>query len=221
MKRYALIQALIVLIFIFFGVYQASADMIEPGKKIIPVFYRVTNLDAYPDYVFLLYTFAPMKRYAVITGGEKFGEYKFSTSTLYAIKASEYRILIVGNTSEDIQKFFDTTPQLISSNLQLSYMGKTVFDRDPLVAQEITLNIILLTSIEFKIQLSSINYFYSDGTVENVPYSNTTPTHIIPSNLPEPLNHRIIWIVYLLIPIGAILGIVLIKKIMKQKGVER
>jgi hypothetical protein len=194
----------------------------EPGKKPIQVYYKLTNIDSYPDYVFLVYTFAPMISYSEIQPDEEIRGYKFSNAYIYAMKASEYRNLEIGDGDENIKQFFEHNDYLIQSNVELSFSGKQVPDIDPLETQTILLEIDILTQTFLKIRLSSIQYGYSDGTIEKVTYQteDVTPDIIQPYNLPEPPSHAVVGLWYAVIPSCAVFGIVIVMKIVKQRDAK-
>lgn len=211
--------SLLFLIGILFCVSHVSADIIEPGKKSIQVYYKVTNIDSCPDYVFLVYTFSPMISYSEIKANEEITGYKFSNANIYAMKASEYENLIIGEDYESIKQFFEQNDHLIQSNVELTFSGKQVPEIDPLVSQTILLEIDILTRTSLKIHLSSIHYTYSDGTIEEVTYrtDDRTPDIIYPSDLPEPLSRNAVWLWYTVIPSCAVLGIAIVIRIVHQK----
>ena len=193
--------------------------MIQPGTKLIPVQYTLTNIDEYPDYVFLMYTFAPMIRFSEIKPGEAVGGYKYSSANIYAIPASEYSKITIGDNDRNIKQFFENNPCLIQSNVQLTFLGKEVPSIDPLETQIINLEIQEITQAVLTLRLSSIHYRYSDGSIKKVPYPTTylTPAIIYPSTLPEPPSHTIDGLWYFIVPSIALVGIVLLTTIVKPK----
>ena len=219
MIHHALLKCMFSLFVIFLCMSAASADLIEPGKKLVQVEYKLTNIISYPTYVFLLYTFAPMVGYRVIKSGDSIGGYKLSEAYIYAIKNSDYLNVHIGDSDREIKQFFKNNTHLIRSNVQLLFSGKQVPEIDPLVSQTINLQIDLLNQTFLEIQLSSISYQYNDGTIEKVTYSNhDAPLTIInPSNLPEPPVRLTSWIWFLLIPFLAIFGLVFIIKITRKR----
>jgi hypothetical protein len=222
--RYGLVWKLMLLVVLLFCVSHVSADMIETGKKNINVHYKLMNSDSYPEYVFLVYTFAPMIGcYSIINSDEEFGGYKFSSALIYAIRASEYEKIQIGDSDKSVQEFFETNPYLLASNVQLTFIGKKVPDIDPLVDQIIILEIVECTQRIFTLRISSIHYRYSDGAIEEVTYqiNDVTPVRIHPSDLPEPLSRKVAWAWYCIIPLAALCGVVILRKAGKLGGVSR
>lgn len=221
--RHSVVCRLVLIIILMSCVSTVSADIIEPGKKLIPVQYKLTNIDDYPNYVFLLYIFAPMIGYSEIKSEKEINGYKFSSASIYAIRASDYRKMEIGDSDENIKQFFENNPQLIQSNVRLTFLGKKVPDVDPLVAQIIILEIKELTKAGFSLRLSSIEYRYSDGTIEEVTYQtkDLTPNPIYPSDLPEPLSRKVVWAWYCIMPLAALCGVVILRKAGKLGGFSR
>jgi hypothetical protein len=217
--QHALVWGLILFIVIFFNVSLVSADMIEPGKKLIHVQYKITNIDEYPDYVFLVYYFSPMIGYLETTPDKEFSGYKFSSASIYAIQESEYLKINIGSDDKEIKDFFENNPSLIQSNVRLTFLGKTVPDIDPLETQIILFEITDLTKTSVTLRLSSLQYRYTDGSSEEVTYpvDELTPAIIHPSELPEPSSRQIIGAWYFIVPTAAFFGIVVVIKTAKLR----
>jgi hypothetical protein len=220
--RDGLIVSSSLLMLVFFCVLSVSADIIEPGKTNVQVQYKVTNIECYPDYIFLVYT-SPMISYSQIGLDEEIRGYKFTTACLYAIRISDYTNVTIGDSDEELQQFFENNPKLIQSNIRLTFLGKIVPDFDTLQTQTILLEIKSLTQLSLKIQISSIQYRSSDGTIEEVSYhgGDFSSAIIYPAYLPEPLDRSMIWMWYVLVPSCTLPGIIATLKIAKKRDDKR
>jgi len=183
------------------------ADLIVTGTKAVGFCYEISNIDDYPDYVFLLHG-EPMLSYEIINPGECFSFYKLGTVSIYAVK--EYNFNedeLKGKDYREVQNYFTGDPRVISSDIQLTSYG-TVPENDPLEKAATILEITSLDENNLEIQKSKIIYTYTDGTSEEKDFQ-------LQDIMPEPSRKVTLpwWFVrfwYVILPIIAIAVIALI-----------
>jgi hypothetical protein len=182
----------------------AFADVIEPGMKNIDSYYIITNINDYPEYVFLAHG-TPLPDIEIINSC-KFGFYKLSTVSIYAIKKSEFNEEELKNIGDSaLQNFFNNNSKLISSNIQLDGSYGEVGIDNPLESALIELEITSIKDTSMTIKKSKVIYSYSDGSIEEKAIENQ-------SSLPEPSKNSNNW--YFAIPVLALaaIGAVLVWK---------
>ncbi|MBI5680877.1 MAG: hypothetical protein HZC47_08295 [Methanobacterium sp.] len=182
------------------------ADVIEPGTKQVGLTYKISNIQNYPDYIFLAHG-TPAPEYALLNSSE-FSFYKLSTFSIYAIKKSDFNEneLKSMDTSE-IDNFFKNDPRVIKSKIMLEGSYGTVGMSNPLENATVILEITSLNGNNLEIKKSKVVYAYIDGSTQEESISEQ-------NNLPEPSkNNMSFWIYplfFILIPVLAIIAIVLI-----------
>ncbi len=153
------------------------ADVIEPGMKTINLNYKISNINNYPDYVFLLHG-TPNPDIEIINSSE-FSFYKLSAVSIYAIKKADFNQEILNGSPEEIQAFFENNPNLIKSNMTLDGSYGDVKIENPLKEVTIILEIKDLNSNELNIEKSKIIYTFEDGSQQEESIEDQ-------NNLPEP-----------------------------------
>jgi hypothetical protein len=158
------------------------ADVIEPGMKEVKLYYTISNINKYPDYIFLIHG-TPSPSYEIINSSE-FSFYKLSTVSIYAIKKSNFNETELSSNAH-FYNYFKNNPDIIRSNIKLDGSYKQVNINDPLEKACVLLDI------------NSIN-----GSTMEI-NQNITPEPSNKSNLALEL-----W--YIVIPVLAIIAIVII-----------
>ena len=204
----------IILLFVFVFVFSifpqaVSADLIIPGTKSVDWCYEISNINDYPNYIFV-FNEELLTGHRIINQGDCFNFYKNGLTSIYAIKKTEF------NENELNRKFFEeNNSKLIKSNIQLNAFG-SVQENDSLQKAVITLDILSLSKNNFDIQKSKITYIYTDGTSrEKIFQSQET--------IPESSKTAILlwWFVklwYVILPIVAIvlIGIIFLIRRLKK-----
>lgn len=178
------------------------ADVIEPGMKEIKFYYTVSNIDKYPDYVFLIHG-TPSPAYEIINSSE-FSFYKLSTVSIYAIKKSSFNeIELSSNTNLD--NYFKNNPDIIKSNVELDGSYKQVSINDPLEKAHVILDITSINGSKVEINKSKVIFTYTDSTSQEETFKNQNRT-------PEPSNksNLALELWYLVIPVLAVIAIAII-----------
>src|SRR3989338_5170271 len=166
----------------------AFADVITPGEKQIDFCYNITNIDKYPDYVFLIHDTETSGFTDEITPGECFSFYKFGKPWIFAVKKSDY-------VEEEARgdEFFESEKS-IPSGFQLSGRGSTsIFD--PLEKVTTLLEIVSLDDKKLEIKkLKEINTYTGGISVDE---SDKPDENFL-------LNFSNIW--YIVLPVVAIIA---------------
>ena len=156
MKSHNFSKILVVLL-ILGSIGTATADVIEPGQKNVPFSYQITNIQDYPDYVFILHG-TPNPSAEILTSSE-FSFYKLSTCSVYAVPRTVFDSAKMDQMDEtEIEDFLKNNTRVASSNLTLEGMFGTVNVADPLESALILLEInsIKDNNLDIKRQKSSI-----------------------------------------------------------------
>lgn len=93
MKNKMLIALMAGMLLIVLALSQsASADLIDPTHKYVPIQNRITNINDFPDYVFISYGQPGCKLTIVGSDGiiSPEGEYKFCRLSVYAIEKDKF-----------------------------------------------------------------------------------------------------------------------------------
>lgn len=186
-----------------------SADLIIPGTKSVNWCYEISNINNYPNYVFV-FNEERVTGHKVINQGDCFSFYKIGLTSIYAIPKAKF------DESELSGEFFEeNNPKLIKSNIQLNAFG-SVQENDPLQKAVITLDIKSLSESSFDIQKSKVTYTYTDGTSEEKVFQSQ-------EIIPEPSETAFMpwWFAkfwYIILPIVAIvlIGIILLVRRLKK-----
>ncbi|MBN1331259.1 hypothetical protein JW978_00020 [Candidatus Dojkabacteria bacterium] len=187
---------------------KAHADLIVPGTKSVDWCYEISNIDDYPNYVFV-YNEERVSDFGVINQGDCFIFYKIGLAGIYAIPKADF------DESELDEDFFaENNPKLIRSNIQLDPYGSVQWD-DPLDKVVITLEILSLDPTSLDIQKSNVTYSYLDGTSEEKPFQSQDA-------IPEPSRSNFLpgWFMdswFIILPVTAIIGIGAVLLIRKYK----
>jgi hypothetical protein len=185
------------------------ADVIDPGMKDVKIYYQVSNIQNYPDYVFLIHG-NPSPSLEIINSNE-FTFYKFSTVSIYAISKTNFNENELKNMNESkAQNFIKTQPNIIKSDIILQKSSKTVNINNPLEKILITLNINSIDNETMNVTKSKVTYTYNDGSVQEETFKDQ-------NSIPEPSknstslgNDNVFYIVLPLIAILA-LGVIIIR----------
>ena len=208
MRNKLIILFALVLIFSVFP-QAVSADLIISGTKSVNWCYEISNINDYPDYVFV-FNEERVTGHKGINQGDCFSFYKIGLTSVYAISKAEFI------EAELNMEFFEgNNPKLIKSNIQLNAFG-SVQENDPLQKAVITLDIESLSESSFDVQKSKVTYTYTDGTSEEKVFQSQ-------EIMPEPSKTAIMpwWFAkfwYVILPILAIIliGIILLIKRLKK-----
>ncbi|MCZ3364296.1 MULTISPECIES: hypothetical protein [Methanobacterium] len=178
------------------------ADVIEPGMKEVKLYYTISNINKYPDYIFLIHG-TPSPSYEIINSSE-FSFYKLSTVSIYAIKKSNFNETELSSNAH-FYNYFKNNPDIIRSNIKLDGSYKQVNINDPLEKACVLLDINSINGSTMEINKSKIIFTYTDGTSQEKIFKdqNITPEPSNKSNLALEL-----W--YIVIPVLAIIAIVII-----------
>lgn len=201
----------ILFIFVFiFSIFSrvVSADILLPGEKPVNWCYEISNINDYPNYVFIFnHEYRGPK---VVNQGDCFNFYKFGSNGIYAIPKADF------NEGElNIESFGETEPSLIKSNIQLDDIGP-LKENDPLQAVVVTLRIQSLSGDIFDIQKSKVTYTYTDGMSEEKVFQSQ-------EIMPKPSRTAVFpwWFArfwYVILPMLAIVltGVVLLARRLKK-----
>lgn len=180
---------------IFFLSLITSADLINPGEKLVSISYTISNIDLYDDNIVILYGM----QYKIIQSDNLFSFNTYDFPLLYAVKKSS----LEGREPEELT--YNQTKDLIdqgktvNAHLSLQSFVPSVHRNDPLEFAVISMEIISLNETEFIIQKKKIIYVYDDGFSEEKPFISQ---NILPNRSRDPLLYETIW--YLGIPICSI-----------------
>lgn len=182
----------------------SAADVVNPGEKTISLSYQLTNIQDYPDYVFILHG-TPNPSMEVLNSSE-FNFYKLSTCSIYAVPRTVYDSVNLEQMNEtQVEQFLNNDSRVARSNLQLDGIYGTVSDSNPLQSALITLKINSIQGNDLNIEKNSIIYSYENGQTEEKAFTNQDQT-------PEPSNPGS-WgdyIYFIILPILALAAVIFI-----------
>lgn len=182
-----------------------SADVIQPGEKLIPYKYQLTNLQDYPDYIFILHG-QPNPSLELLNSSE-FNFYKFSTCSIYAIPKSIFiQMQIEKMNDTQLESFLENDSRVARSDLKLQGLYGRVKSADPLDNALVLLQINSLQGKDLDVTKIKIIYGYSDGQQVEKPFKNQSQT-------PEPTPPGKSWqyyLYFLALPILALAAIIFI-----------
>ncbi|MDI6643499.1 MAG: hypothetical protein QME14_00445 [Methanobacteriaceae archaeon] len=193
-------------IFLLSTTSAAYADVIEPGMKQVNLNYQISNINDYPDYVFLLRGI-PYPDIEIINSS-KFSFYKLSNVSIYAIKRDDFDASIINKSSEEIQSFFENNSKLIKSDISLEGSYGDVKIENPLKEATIILEIKDINSTNLIIEKSKIIYTFEDGSQQEEIIKDQ-------NDLPEPskgINLADYWWIFLGVLIILVIVIMVIIK---------
>ena len=185
----------------------AFADVIEPGEKVITFDYQLTNIQDYPDYVFVLHgTPGPTMQ---VLNSSKFSFYKLSTCYIYAIPSSVFNQINWDKMNDtEVEEFLRNDSRIARSNLSLEGLYESVNMANPLESALVLLRIDSIQGNNLKIQKTKVIYGYSGGQkIEKTFQSqNQTPESSLPGS--SYLNY----LYYIVLPLVAIIVLIYIFK---------
>ncbi|MGB9937127.1 MAG: hypothetical protein ACPK7O_05355 [Methanobacterium sp.] len=191
----------------------AYADVIDPSMKNVKIYYQVSNIQEYPDYVFFIHG-NPSPSLEIINSS-KFSFYKLSTVSIYAINKKNFNENDLKNMDDsEIENFFKNNLNIIKSDIELQGASKSVEMSNPLDEMIITLNIDSINNKSMDIKKSKVTYRYNDGSMQEETYKDQNST-------PEPTK-KDTWsnnLFYTAIPFVAFVALVIIVRFrfMKKK----
>ncbi|MBD3313097.1 hypothetical protein GF345_01510 [Candidatus Woesearchaeota archaeon] len=95
----------------------AHADLIPVGTKGINHCFEITNMDEYPDYIFILDQRGAYNKYEMIVPGRCTSFYKFNTGTIYALSKDNQAIL--SGIRREEPGIFEDSPAFIKSDVHI------------------------------------------------------------------------------------------------------
>jgi hypothetical protein len=183
----------------------SSADVINPGEKNIPFSYQLSNVQNFPDYVFILHG-TPNPSMDVLNSSE-FSFYKFSTCSIYAVPVTVSNQMQVNQMNDSqTSEFLTSDTRVARSTLKLEGLYGTVKEGDSLESALIILNIKSIQGNNLDIQKEKVVYSYSDGQKVEKPFQSQNQT-------PEPNIRAQSWDSYLyfiVLPLIALFTVVFI-----------
>jgi hypothetical protein len=196
--------SLIILFILALSISSAYADVIEPGQKNINLSYKITNINDFSDYVFLLHG-TPSPTVEILNSSE-FSFYKLSAASIYSVKKSNFNQDIMNQNDTTIENYFNNNSDVIHSNLELSGSYGTVNESSNLKSAIIELEIVSANDTSLLIKKSKIIFNFTDGTTQTKDFvnDNTTPN---PSKN-QHVNIDYLW--YIILPIIAAIIIIAI-----------
>lgn len=181
----------------------SSADVIDPGEKNVPYSYKISNIQDFPDYVFILHGI-PNPSIELLNSSE-FSFYKLSTCSIYAVPRNLYNQMQIDQMNESqVSEFLNNDSRVARSSLKLDGAYGNVNQANPLDNALIILNIKSITGNNLNIHKEKIIYGYKNGQNVEKPYLSQNQT-------PEPTFPGTSWdyyIYYMLLPLIA-LGVII------------
>lgn len=198
----------LVLIFLFIMSLSTTpaiyGDVIDPDQKEIPIYYQISNINSYPDYVFLFHG-NPSPSFTVLDTGQ-FSFYKLSTVSIYAVNKADFNLSQLENfNSIQLDNYFTNNTSVIPSQLHLKGSYGAVDQTSTLTKVIIELKITSINHTDLIIKKNKIIYIYADGSNKSAEYQdqNITPQ---PDNNPDTNNN--LW--YFLLPVMAVIAILMV-----------
>lgn len=154
----------------------ASADVKVEGWREQSYDYVISNINDFPDYVFLTSSAIWGWEYASIINstGCFGGGYKLDGFIVHAVKASDFNrqeFLGMGNVSEqetvNCTDYCQNNAAIVSSNLTLP-KATSVQEMVPVQKIEVYLKVDNITSQALNISKTRMLYYYSNGTVQEM-----------------------------------------------------
>jgi hypothetical protein len=182
-----------------------SADVINPGEKSIPFSYELSNIQDYPDYMFILHG-TPNPSMEVLNSSE-FSFYKLSTCSIYAVPRTIFNSVQMGQMNDtEMEEFLNNDSRVARSNITLDGLYGTVNVANSLESALIILKINSVQGNILDIQKEKIIYTYSNGQKVEKPFQSQNET-------PEPTTPGPSWdsyIYFIVLPILALAAIIFI-----------
>lgn len=203
-------QLLIFLLILISLLGTSSADVIDPGEKNVPFSYKITNIQDYQGYVFILHG-TPNPSMEVLNTSE-FSFYKLSTCYIYAIPRNVFNEVQMNQMDEtQLSAFLNNDSRVVRSSLKLEGSYGNVNQANPLETALIILNIKSIQGNNLDIQKEKIIYGFDNGQKVEKPFQSQNQT-------PEPTSPGLSWDYYLyfivlpIIALGIIILIILRRK---------
>ena len=216
-KEFILLFCCIFLIFVFTA-SMVSADLIVPGTKSISYCFKISNVDEYPDYTFIVYFRNPVGGYEIIEQDECISFYKFSNPKIYAIKTSDFNEKDIGTNDIEEMDYFENNTKLIPSEIEIHSLSAVSLN-DPVDGIADILEIISLDEDNLEIKYSKVQYTYFDKSTEELMYQEDD---IRPEPQEKSIYPMFFWrFWYLILPLLAAVIIGLIVLIRKQKQTKK
>ncbi len=197
---------MIIVLILAFNISSAYADVIEPGKKEINLSYKISNINNYPYYIFLLHG-SPSPSYNILNSSE-FSFYKLSTASIYAVKRSKFNQDFLNQDNQSvIDSYFNVDPNVIHSNLTLEGSYGSVDENKQLNDALVVLEIVSVNDTSLEIKKSKIIFSFTDGTTQEKAFKddNITP---VPTKTKDISLIDYLW--YLLLPLLSAIAIIVI-----------
>ncbi|AUB56187.1 hypothetical protein [Methanobacterium subterraneum] len=210
MKPSKSVQILILLLILLSTMGISSADVINPGEKNVPFSYQISNIQDYPDYVFILHG-TPNPSIEVLNSSE-FSFYKLSTCSIYAVPRKVYNDVQMNQMDENqVDEFIKNDSRVARSSLKLEGTYGNVNEANPLETALIILNIKSIQGNNLDIQNEKIIYGYNNGLKVEKPFQsqNQTPE---PTSPGPSWDYYIYFIVLPIIALGIIVFIIIRRK---------
>ncbi|MCK5019206.1 MAG: hypothetical protein KAS32_19255 [Candidatus Peribacteraceae bacterium] len=209
--KYASVITFIFFMGLFFSLasQNASADLLVEGYKSVGYCFEISNIDDYPDYIFLLVP-TIMGGNQIIVDDQCMHFYKHASPKIYAVEKTTFN-------QEELESFNEKNS--IPSDIVIRSVGQ-VIDTDPTNRVKDVMEIISLTSEKLEIHKSKTVYTYEDGTIEEQNYvsQNTRPPA---SRKPLiPLSYTGLTIAVPLLAIILIVIIVAVRKFRRKKNAQ-
>ncbi len=196
------------------GCNSSWADVVEPGSKEITLFYEISNLKDYPEYVFLAHG-TPEPSWEVINSSE-FSFYKFSQVSIYALKKSDLDLSELEEMdSRQLENFFNSDNRLIPSNINLSGSYGNIAQNNPLEKAKIILEIKSINSNQLVLQKTHIIYYFENGSSESLDFKDQ---NINPEPSPPTSKSSLYYLVFLFLLVLIVIFLVIIF-IFRRKGI--
>lgn len=203
---YSNFAKIMVLLFFMATVTGAStADVINPGEKNIPYNYKISNIQDFPDYVFILHGI-PNPSIEILNSSE-FSFYKLSTCSIYAVPRTVFNSLKLDDMDDtQIEDFLNNDSRVARSNLTLEGTYGTVNVANSLENALIVLKIHSINGNSLDIQKDKIIYSYNNGQTVEKTFQDQNKT-------PEPTPPGPSWdfyVYFIVLPILALAAIIFI-----------
>lgn len=203
---------ILVLIIILIGTLSlVSADVIEPGKKTISYDYQVSNIQDYPDYVFILHGIPNPELEIINTSSFSF--YKLSTVRIYALTKNDYnQVQLEKMNDTQLEEFLNNDSRVSRSPMELKGTYDTISDTDPLESVLMVIKIKSIKGNQLELLKEKLVYTYNNGQTEEKPFTNQNQIPAPPKNQESIYSY----VLYFLLPILALIVIIII--IWKRKN---
>lgn len=209
MKLYKPGQVLILLLILLFLMGTSSADVINPGEKNIPFSYQISNIQDYPDYVFILHG-TPNPSMEILNSSE-FSFYKLSTCSIYAVPKNVYNAVLMNQMDETkVSEFLNNDSRVARSSLKLEGGYGNVNEANPLETALVLLNIKSIQDGNLDIQKEMIIYGYNNGQEVEKTFQSQNQT-------PEPTAPEPSWGYYIYFIVLPIIALVILFIIIRRK----